>query len=119
MPSSRELGQAGEDAAVRFLEDKGFRILERNARTKAGEIDLVARDGDSIVFVEVKSRSSDRFGAPSEAVDSRKLSRLVRAAELYLLGKRAHNAAWRIDVVSILWKEGGVADVEHLPNVTG
>jgi putative endonuclease len=74
----RLLGQEGEERAAQFLVQKGYRILERNYRTRSGEIDLIALHKDEVVFVEVKTRTSDAFGAPELAVNPRKQGRMIR-----------------------------------------
>lgn len=94
------LGREGEEAAGRFLESLGWRILERGWRTRLGEVDLIARDGDTVVFVEVKTRSSNRFGPAESAVDRRKRGRIVRAA-LAWLGRSGLDAPVRFDVVAL------------------
>ncbi len=81
---AKRLGDAGETAAAAFLESLGYRILVRNLRGPGGEIDIVARDGDTIVFVEVKARTSHRFGSALGAVDARKRARIRRVAADYL-----------------------------------
>lgn len=93
-------GGRGEDTAVDLLESHGLRIVARNYRTRFGEIDIVARDGDCLVFVEVRVRSAGRFGGAMESVGARKRSRLVAAAQLYLLQTRSRLAC-RFDVVAI------------------
>ncbi len=99
----------GEKLAARYLEGLGYAILERNFRYKnLGEIDLICRDKDEVVFVEVKMRGSSDFGMPEDAVDARKLQKIMRVAEIYLSG----NEKWRIDVVVILGTK-----LEHLQNV--
>ena len=99
----RRVGAEYEQQAAEYLERKGFRILERNYYTRAGEIDLIARDGTYLVFVEVKYRKDARDGHPLEAVDLRKQGRIRRAARVYL---RFHNygedTPCRFDVVGIL-----------------
>jgi putative endonuclease len=97
-----DLGRRGEEAAALYLASLGFDILERRFRTAAGEIDIVAREGDTLAFVEVKSRSSVSCGRPAEAVGSRKRVRLLRAAALYLLGHGGPDQPCRFDVVEIL-----------------
>ena len=97
-------GRRGEDLAHRLLQEKGFRVVARNyrARSGAGEIDLVAWERDTLVFVEVKSRSTEEFGAPDRAVDREKRLALVRAAREYA---RRANVEWRrvrFDVVSVI-----------------
>ena len=96
------LGRRGEEIAARHLRRCGYRILERNFRAAGAEIDLVAADRETFVFVEVKTRSSAEFGTPAEAVDARKAERIHRAAGIYL--KRIHGAErpTRFDVVAII-----------------
>ncbi len=102
-----DLGRRGEHAAAEHLRSLGFRILERGVRTRLGEIDLVALEGDTIVFVEVKSRSGTGFGPPSEAVDRRKQARILRAAETYLVSRGGMERPCRFDVVEVLERPGG------------
>ena len=99
------LGPAGERAAARFLQRLGYRIVARSHRQRLGEIDLIAIDGDCLVFVEVKTWASDVDGDPSQAVDRRKQEKLSRAALVYLKahGLLEHRA--RFDVVAIVWPE--------------
>lgn len=94
-------GAAAEAEAARYLEGRGFRILERRYRTRAGELDLVAHDGREIVFVEVKARAAESFGGPEEAVDLRKQRRLARAASAYLAIKGLSEEPARFDVVAV------------------
>ncbi len=93
-------GNAGEEAAATYLAALGFRIERRNLRTPDGEIDIVARDGDTLVFVEVKARASQRFGSALRAVDARKRARIRAIAEDYLQFFPP-NAKVRFDVVAI------------------
>ncbi len=97
MPS----GVAGEDLACRRLESAGFRIQARNFRCRAGEIDIVASDGPTTVFVEVKDRSSRSHGQGFEAVTFRKRQRIVRAARLYAASRGLSDSPLRFDVISI------------------
>ena len=118
--STRALGQAGEVAAVRYLERRGLVILARNLRSRRGEIDLLARDGATLVFVEVKARR-DRGGDPPEAsVDARKRARLVRLALGYLATRRRGEQSCRFDVVGVsLDQDGRVTGVRHLRHAFG
>jgi putative endonuclease len=100
------LGKSGENYACRELERRGYAILARRYRTRSGEIDIVARDGETLVFVEVKARRSCRYGTPLEAVTPFKRQRLVRMAAEYVLFKGVSNALCRFDVVSVLFGEG-------------
>lgn len=117
MQAKDAVGRYGEDLAVRHLEDKGWRIVERNWRGEAGEIDVVAMDGATLVVVEVKTRSGTGFGFPSEAVTVRKLTRLRRLAGQWLTEHDARVAAVRIDVVGIVLPRRGAAQVDHLVGV--
>jgi putative endonuclease len=104
MPVSLEkkkLGQAGEDRAARYLEKQGYRILERNYRAPCGEIDLIAMHQGELVFVEVKTRTNEAYGAPELAVNPRKQQRMVKAALGYIRYKNLHQVPCRFDVVAI------------------
>lgn len=103
---ARWLGDAGERRAARYLRAQGYRILARQYRTPLGEIDLIALDGECIVFVEVKTRRSRAAGLPVEAVDGAKQAQLTRLALAYLKRRRLLDRAARFDVVAILWSEG-------------
>ncbi|CAK8711056.1 UPF0102 protein SAMN04488502_101296 [Candidatus Electronema halotolerans] len=98
--STTQIGQAGEEAAARYLEQQGWVILARNCRLPGGEIDIIANDGGCLVFVEVKTRRGSRFGSPFEAVDSRKQQRLTTAALAYMNEHRLDMAA-RFDVAAV------------------
>ncbi len=97
----RRLGREGEALAARRLEAEGYHILVRNYRSPMGEIDLVAQDGECLVFVEVRTRHGDLWGTPEESVTKAKQARLLRVAESYLAEKEAWEVDWRIDVVAI------------------
>lgn len=105
------LGRSGEERAAKHLKDQGLTVLERNYSAPQGELDLVALDGDTLVFVEVKTRTSDSFGAPELAVDRRKQERMVKAALGYLKFKKLHQMPCRFDVVAI--SDG---TVQHIRN---
>ena len=97
--SNRHRGQAAEALACRHLQAHGLVLVERNYRCRGGEIDLVMRDGDCLVFVEVRLRRSDRYGGGAESIDGRKQRRLILAASHYLQARRLWNHATRFDVV--------------------
>lgn len=97
----RALGRSGEARASRFLESLGWRVLARGARGPFGELDIVAQDGDTVVFVEVKARTGRRAGSPEEAVDFRKQSRIVRCALAYVRDHRLEDRRLRFDVVAV------------------
>jgi len=108
------LGLRGEEAAERHLASRGYRILERRYRTRAGEIDFVAEDGATLDFIEVKTRSSLAFGRPSEAVGSRKRARIAAAASLYLAVRGGPERPCRFDVVEILESREGAVRIRHI-----
>ena len=111
------LGQAGEDLAADHLESKGYLLLARRFRTRLGEIDLVARIGATVVFVEVKTRTGTGFGRPEEAVGFAKQAKLARMAGIFLASQptlAADGTSCRFDVISILWREGSAPVLEHL-----
>jgi putative endonuclease len=100
------LGITGEDLACQELEARGYSIVARRYRVTAGEIDIVARDGPTLVFVEVKARASHEFGSAAEAVTSSKQRKLVRLATEYLTAHGIHDCPCRFDVVSIHFDDG-------------
>ncbi len=95
------LGREGEDRAAQFLKKQGYKILERNYSTPQGEIDLIALHRGEVVFVEVKTRTNDAYGAPELAVNPRKQQRMVKAALGYIKYKKLHQVPCRFDVVAI------------------
>ena len=100
-PHTRGRGRVGEDDAVAWLEGQGYEIVERNANTKAGEIDVVARDGDTLCFIEVKARLTDQYGPAIAGVTRAKQRRLARAASLYLALKDVDDVPCRFDVLGL------------------
>ena len=108
------MGRAGEKRAVDFLRKKGFKILNTNYRAPVGEIDIIAEDGDVIVFVEVKTRTSDNYGNPCEAVDKKKQEKYYKIATFYLQREGKMDSACRFDVVEI---ENG--QINHIFNAFG
>ena len=117
--SNQSFGKQGENAAAEYLKNLGYKILARNFRTRWGEIDIVARDEDCLVFAEVKTRADESFGAPEAAVTRTKQEHLVKAAQIYLSQTHQGHAMWRIDVLALLKQNDGFA-IRHLKNaVTG
>lgn len=114
MRAKDALGKYGEDVAARHLLDAGLEILARNWRCPDGEIDIVAREHGALVICEVKTRSSDAFGVPAEAIGRRKADRLRRLACCWLLDHPGGGADVRFDVVSVTRRRAGAAVVEHL-----
>jgi putative endonuclease len=113
----RTLGEYGEQLAARYLQDRGLEVLDRNWRCGQGEVDLVARDGDCLVFCEVKTRRTERFGAPVEAVTRRKAARLRRLAAAWLQEHEVRGGRVRIDVIGILRPAAGPARLRHVVGV--
>jgi putative endonuclease len=107
----KTLGKEGEDRAAQFLTKKGYTILERNYSTKSGEIDLVALHNGEVVFVEVKTRTSDAYGAPELAVNPRKQLRMIKAALGYIKYKKLHQMPCRFDVVAITAADGNQVEL--------
>ncbi|MEK6684541.1 MAG: YraN family protein [Nitrospirota bacterium] len=113
---TRAFGKQGEAEAVRFLQRRGYRIMDRNVRLRRGEIDLIAYDGDVLVFIEVKARRSIRFGGTSWAVDLRKQERLSRLAVQYLARQRLRDCLCRFDLVLIQEAAGRRVEIELIQN---
>ena len=111
----KALGAAGEKVAERFLRRQRYTIVDRNYRTPAGEIDLVALDGQTVVFVEVKTRTGTAHGSPFDAVDGRKQRQIIRAARHFLAAKRLLDRPARFDVVGVWW-EGDAPRCELIRN---
>ena len=99
--SKADRGAEGERLAARHLEQRGYRIVERNFRCRAGEIDIIARDGDTLVFVEVRTRSSDRHGGALETIGVAKQAQIVKVARVYLQTRRPAFDDCRFDVIGI------------------
>src|SRR5438552_127185 len=104
--SPKSLGERGEEAATRFLKRRGYHILARHLDTRLGELDVIAADGRTVVFVEVKTRSSSDAGHPADAIDDRKEQRMTQAALGYLKSHRLLDHAARFDVVAVTWPTG-------------
>jgi putative endonuclease len=118
MRAKDALGRQGEDVAASYLVDQGFTVVERNWRCEHGELDLIGVDGRDTVFVEVKTRSSTAFGHPFEAISDAKLARLRRLASAWCDAQTgARPGIIRIDIVSVLIRDGGMPLVEHLRGV--
>jgi putative endonuclease len=110
------LGRLGEDLACEELQRRGYAILDRRFRTRCGELDIIARDGSILVFVEVRARSAGNFGNPFESVTWQKRRRLSRMAAAYLYRKRLAEVACRFDVVGVTATAGGVVNIEVMKN---
>jgi putative endonuclease len=115
-PESHRRGRAGERAAKKHLQARGLKFLTANFRTERGEIDLIFREDECLVFVEVKARTKGGWTRPAAAVNSQKRLRLTRCAFDYLRLLKNPPVKIRFDVVEVLLEDGAVAEVRHLPN---
>lgn len=115
MDYRRRLGKTGEDRAAIFLQKCGYRILEKNYRCPLGEIDIIALDGSTLVFVEVKTRSSYRYGLPQEAVGYRKQAKLRQLADYYTKHRGIYDVNCRFDVISVM-NGAEINKIEHIKN---
>lgn len=113
-------GKMGEDVAAKLLQKKGYKIIERNFSKRYGEIDIVALDGETLVFVEVKTRKSSQFGSPLEAITSWKLRSVVKTAQYYKMTHSKPQEQMRIDAVGIKLNDfDEIEEIEHVKNITG
>lgn len=114
MPSERDqFGQQGEKIAAGVLREAGMRILERRFRVQGGELDLIALDRDTIVFVEVKTQTGDDWLDPEERIDRNKRARMTRAARYYVSQKKLENAPCRFDAVAVIFDAAGKPNARH------
>ena len=111
----KELGKKGEDLATRFLKKKGYRTVERNYVSKLGEMDIIAKEKDTLVFIEVKTRTSETFGPPQLAVNPKKQLQMSKVALHFLKEKKLEDAKARFDVVAILLGPKG-QEIELIQN---
>lgn len=117
MAAKDELGRRGEDLAAEHLAECGLTVIERNWRCPQGEIDLIATDGTEIVFVEVKTRSSARFGDPLESITAQKLARLRRLATAWCEAHPGNHNRIRIDAIAVLLPPRGLFEIDHIERV--
>ena len=115
-PEHLRRGELGERAAKKFLQRAGLKFLAANFRSERGEIDLIFRDGDCLVFAEVKTRSSEAWTRPAAAVDARKKKLLSQTALDYLRRLKNPEVKFRFDIVEVLLADGEVREIRHLPN---
>lgn len=114
--SIKQVGDRGEDIAVDFLINKKFEVIERNFRYGHGEIDIIAKDGECLVFLEVKTRKNLEFGAPEFAITKNKQRQIKKIAEAYLYEKRIIDIDCRIDVIAIMLKKNLPPEINHIKN---
>lgn len=115
--TTKEIGNFGENKASEYFEEHGITVLKRNFHARVGEIDIIAKDGDTIVFAEVKTRSSKKFGTPAEFVDAKKQEKIVKTA-VYYLGR--DDIDMRFDVIEVMYQiekeELKVTEINHIKN---
>jgi putative endonuclease len=116
MKHNQEIGKWGEQAAADYLQTRGYQILDKNARTPFGEIDLVARLEAVTVFVEVKARTTRSFGLPEEAITARKLAHMRTSAEYYAAEHEID--CWQLDVLAVEGVPGVQPRIEHFENIS-
>lgn len=115
----REIGRLGERLAARYLDSIGYRVLQRNFRCPLGEIDIIAQDGETLVFVEVRTRTGDTYGTALESLTFEKLDRLKRLALYYIQAERGGEVPCRIDLVAVEFNESNTGEhrVEHIRGI--
>lgn len=114
---NQAVGESGERAAAEYLVNRGYAILERNFRSRGGEVDIVAKDRDGcIIFVEVKTRRSLTYGLPQLAVTQRKQHQISKGALTWLSKNRRYDNPARFDVIAVLLQDGAAPQIEHIPN---
>lgn len=114
--SPQEVGQAGEKIAAEFVREQGYTVVTRNYRKRFGEIDIIAEDAGTLVFIEVKTRRTSEFGSPLEAVDAHKQQRMARAAQDFLSSTGQHDRSARFDVVAVVLQRDSAPQIEHIRN---
>lgn len=118
---NKKIGAEGEEAACRYLKRRGYRILERNYTVRGGELDIIAMDGDELVFAEVKTRTSTSMGLPSDAVNSFKKQHIIYTAKHYIAKKKLYDIQVRFDVIEVMPQKGILKrySVNHIKDAFG
>lgn len=114
--SRRSLGQSGEKIAADFLHRRGYAILVRNYRRRTGEIDIIAREGEMLVFIEVKTRSGGAYGSPAAAITPRKQRQISRTAQYYLAEQDLFDTPARFDVITVVFDNNHQPEIELIPD---
>lgn len=110
------LGKIGEDIATKYLINKGYKIIERNFYCKMGEIDIIAKKDEYIVFIEVKTRSSNKYGIPVDAITNKKIKNLYKTAKFYVYTRRLQNRLIRFDAIEVYF-DNGQFRVNHIKQI--
>lgn len=117
MGKTQVFGKKGEEEAEKYLINLGYKILNKNFRSRLGEIDIIAQDKDTLVFVEVKTRSSVLWGQPAESIRRKKLNSIIKTSQYYLLLNKRTQASYRIDAIEVYFSEGRFG-INHIKNIT-
>ena len=110
------IGDSGEELARTYLFKKGYRILEQNYKASFGEIDIIAEKNNCICFVEVKSRKSNKYGMPEEAITHYKQKKIIKVAQLYIKQKKIKDKYFRFDVIAIFFDNNLLKEIKHITN---
>ena len=108
-------GKLGEDIALEFLTKKGYNLIERNYHSRFGEIDIIAQKDNSLIFVEVKARTNQKYGLPAQSITQQKKKHIRKTIEYYLLCKKIRNVLIQIDVIEIYLEKG---EINHIKNIS-
>lgn len=115
--SKKQVGDKGEDIAADFLIDKGYDVIQRNYRCRYGEIDIIARDSETLAFVEVKTRHTTRFGTPQDSITRAKIDKISKTALWYIQENDLINQSCRFDVIAITYpKSSNEPNIQHIEN---
>ncbi|MDT3695936.1 MAG: YraN family protein [Ignavibacterium sp.] len=114
--SKKDFGKEGEEIAAKYLLEKGFEILKRNYQFSHGEIDIIAMDGETLVFIEVKTRKTLEYGEPEYAITKKKIQQIKKVAELYLFDNEIEEADCRFDVIAIILGSENNPQITHYEN---
>jgi len=118
MDRRKQTGRQGENIAAAYLSEKGCQIVARNWVCPTGELDIIAQDGDALIFVEVRTRRGDRFGTAEESITPTKQARLIELSQTYLQDISQPHPPWRIDVVAVQLGQG-LPQINHIKNAVG
>jgi len=113
----KDLGKWGEELAILFLKEKGYKILARNYRNHFGEIDIIASLGEKIIFLDVKTRYSAQSGLPEEAINPKKIQKILKTAQLYLLKNNLSLENFRLEVIALEIRKDGFPEIRHYKEV--
>ncbi|MCT4565018.1 MAG: YraN family protein [Maledivibacter sp.] len=115
--NTKKIGDMGEDLAVQFLRQKGYRILDRNYRCRFGEIDIIAKLKSYYIFIEVKTRHASSYGRPIEAINGVKINRILKTINFYLSQNRIHDSDIRVDAIEVFLNDFNKAKINHIENI--